>query len=80
MPVWLGAIAELNPISSTVTAVRRLFGNPGVGGASWVVENTELMALVWPLAIIAVFAPLSVRAHARLSRWSGHAAVAGPRR
>ena len=29
MPGWLGAIAEWNPVSSTVTASRELFGNPG---------------------------------------------------
>ncbi|MET0235733.1 MAG: ABC transporter permease, partial [Kibdelosporangium sp.] len=29
MPGWLGAVADWNPMSSTVTAARELFGNPG---------------------------------------------------
>ena len=36
MPVWLGTIAEWNPLSATVTATRDLFGNPGSGGTSFV--------------------------------------------
>nr|WP_200873447.1 ABC transporter permease [Actinokineospora spheciospongiae] len=67
MPGWLGAIAEWNPLSSTVTATRVLFGNPGWGGDSWVVANASLMAVVWPLVILAVFLPLAVRRYASLS-------------
>ena len=36
MPGWLGTIAEWNPLSSTVTATRELFGNPGWPADSWV--------------------------------------------
>jgi ABC-2 type transport system permease protein len=66
MPDWLGTIAEWNPLSATLEATRELFGNPGVSGGSWVAEHAELMALVWPLAIVAVFFPLSVRAYRAL--------------
>ena len=66
MPGWLGAIAEWNPLSATLHATRELFGNPGATGGSWVTEHAELMALLWPLAIIAVFFPLSVRAYRAL--------------
>jgi ABC-2 type transport system permease protein len=69
MPGWLGTIAEWNPLSATVSATRDLFGNPGVGvDASWIAQHWLLMAIVWPLAIIAVFLPLSVRRYQRLSR------------
>ena len=68
MPGWLGAISEWNPLSATVAAARELFGNPGWGGESWIAQNTLLMAIVWPLAIFAVFFPLSVRRYHRLSR------------
>ncbi|MET9096653.1 ABC transporter permease [Streptomyces cyaneofuscatus] len=69
MPDWLGFIAEWNPLSSTVTATRELFGNPmGGGGGSWIVDNAALMAVVWPVLLIAVFFPLSVRQYRRLSR------------
>jgi ABC-2 type transport system permease protein len=66
MPGWLGTVAEWNPMSSTVAATRELFGNPGWGGDSWVVQHSLLMAIVWPLLITAVFFPLAVRHYQRL--------------
>lgn len=66
MPHWLGAIAEWNPMTSTVSATRQLFGNPGWGGESWVVGRALFMAVLWPLLILAVFVPLSVRRYRRL--------------
>jgi ABC-2 type transport system permease protein len=68
MPGWLGAIAEWNPLSSTVAATRDLFGNPSWGDGSWVGEHAMLMAVVWPVLLIAIFFPLSVRRFQRLSR------------
>ena len=67
MPGWLGAISEWNPLSATGAAARELFGNPGWGGESWIAQNTLLMAVVWPLIILAIFFPLSVRRYRRLS-------------
>ena len=63
MPGWLGVLADWNPISATVTAIRRLFGNPGadLAGSTWASENAMLLAVLWPVAIVAVFAPLAVR-------------------
>ncbi|MEV5356769.1 ABC transporter permease [Streptomyces sp. NPDC086081] len=62
MPGWLGTAVEWNPLSHTATAVRDLFGVPGTesGHVGW--------AVVWPLALLAVFFPLAVRRFARLSR------------
>lgn len=68
MPGWLGVIAEWNPLSATAAATRELFGNPGWGGDSWAAQNALLMALVWPLVILAIFFPLSVRRYQRLGR------------
>ncbi len=68
MPDWLGAIARWNPVSSTVTASRELFGNPAATGGTWIEQHALLMAVVWPLAITAVFLPLAVRRYHRLSR------------
>ncbi|MFF9016305.1 ABC transporter permease [Streptomyces sp. NPDC014870] len=68
MPGWLAPVAAWNPISSTVAATRELFGNPGAGGGSWVEQHAVLMAVLWPLAITAVFLPLAVRRFQRLSR------------
>jgi ABC-2 type transport system permease protein len=61
MPSWLGVLAEWNPISATVSAARGLFGNPG-----WAGEHPVLPAVLWPLILIAVFFPLSVRLYQRL--------------
>ncbi|MCE7081120.1 ABC transporter permease [Streptomyces sp. ST2-7A] len=68
MPVWLGAIADWNPLSSTVNATRELFGNPGVASGSWITDNSMLMAVVWPVVLLLVFFPLSISAFRRLSR------------
>ena len=68
MPGWLGTIAEWNPLSSTVTAMRDLFGNAGWPAESWAAEHALALAAAWPALIVAVFLPLSVRRFQRLSR------------
>jgi ABC-type multidrug transport system permease subunit len=68
MPGWIGTVAEWNPLSPTIAAARELFGNPGVGGDSWIAENSLLMAVVIPVVLVLVFLPLSVRRYLRLSR------------
>jgi len=60
MPGWLGTIAEWNPLSATADATRQLFGNPGSDGPIW-------PAVVWPLVLLAVFAPLAIRRYRRLT-------------
>lgn len=67
MPIVLATLAEWNPLSSTVTAARELFGNPGAGGGSWIAQHSVLMAIIWPLLIIGVFFPLSVRRYRQLN-------------
>ncbi|MGP3772853.1 ABC transporter permease [Streptomyces sp. SDT5-1] len=61
MPDWLGAVVEWNPMSATASSVRHLFGNPG--GADEV-----LLAVAWPVGMVAVFFPLAVRRFAGLSK------------
>ena len=68
MPAWLGFIAEANPLSATIYATRDLFGNPGADGTSFVAQNAGLLAIAWPVLIIAIFAPLAVHRYRRLSR------------
>lgn len=68
MPGWLGTLASWNPISSTATAIRELFGNPVGGDGSWISENALLMAVVWPVAITLLCLPMAVRRFQRLSR------------
>lgn len=67
MPGWLGAIADWNPMSATVTACRDLFGDPVTGG-SWAAQHSLPLAVAWPLVIAAVFVPLSVRRYRALGR------------
>ena len=68
MPAWLGAIALWNPLSSTVTAARQLFGDPVGAGSSWITSHAIVMAVAWPLVLIAVFFPLSLHRYRHLSR------------
>jgi len=58
MPGWLQGFVNLNPVSHLVTAVRELT-NDGVLGADAVIS------LVGAAVIVAVFAPLTVRAYMR---------------
>jgi len=67
MPGWLGAVADWNPLSATAAAARALFGNPGWGGGSWPAQHATLLAVAWPLLLIAVFLPLSARRYRRLA-------------
>lgn len=68
MPAVVSAVAEWNPLSATAAATRELFGNPGWGGDSWVALHPVLAAVLWPLLILAVFGPLSVRRYREMSR------------
>jgi ABC transporter DrrB family efflux protein len=63
LPDGLRQVAEWNPISAVVAAVRELFGNPtAIGpGAPWPLEHPVATALIWSVAIIAVSAPLAIR-------------------
>jgi ABC-2 type transport system permease protein len=68
MPAWLGAVALWNPLSSTVTASRQLFGDPIGAGSSWITSHAVVMALAWPLFLTAVFFSLSLLRFRRLTR------------
>lgn len=68
MPGWLGVMAEWNPLSPTITATRELFGNPGSGGDSWIAAHALEMSILFPVLLLAIFFPLSVRRYQRLDR------------
>lgn len=68
MPGWLGSVVEWNPMSATATAVRDLFGNPAAASASWASDHAGLLAVGWPLLLLAVFFPLAVGRFRGLSR------------
>jgi hypothetical protein len=50
-----------------VSATRDLFGNPGFAGESWAADHALALAVAWPLLLLTVFLPLSVRRYRRLS-------------
>ena len=71
MPGWLGAVAAYNPVSSTAAAIRELFHTPGLefmAGGYWIEEQALAGALLWPVALMAIFVPLAVRQFQALSR------------
>ena len=58
MPGWVQAFVDVNPITHLTTAARGLMHGTGAAGAiSWVV--------VWSAALVAVFAPLTMRLYNR---------------
>jgi len=61
MPGWLQAIANWNPVSAVTAAVRHLFGNPNPSASvqAWPMQHPVLAAVLWSVAILAVFAPLA---------------------
>ena len=67
MPSWLRTVAEWNPISSLVQAVRELWGNtPPVGAdAALPLQHPVSATLVWTVAITVVVAPLAIRTFQR---------------
>jgi ABC-2 type transport system permease protein len=63
LPSGLREVAEWNPISAVVAAVRDLFGNPtGLpADAAWPLEHAIPLSIAWSLAILAVCVPLAMR-------------------
>jgi ABC transporter DrrB family efflux protein len=62
LPDGLRQVADWNPISAVVAAVRTLFGNPMAlpADAPWPLEHPVIAAVLWSTAILAVAAPLSI--------------------
>jgi ABC-2 type transport system permease protein len=58
LPGWLQGFVAVNPVSRLVTAARELTTTGGAGADVW-------WALLGAVAIVAVFAPLTVRAYMR---------------
>jgi ABC transporter DrrB family efflux protein len=67
MPSWLRMVAEWNPMSSLVQALRELWGNdvPAPADAALPLQHPVLSTLIWVVAITAVTAPLALRAFRR---------------
>ena len=63
MPAWLRTIAEWNPVSSLATACRELLGNPVIvpPDPPWPLRHAVTASVLWSLALLLVFIPLTVR-------------------
>jgi ABC transporter DrrB family efflux protein len=68
MPGWLQPFAANQPITVVTNALRGLILGPGALQPGQSVTGQVLLALAWSAAIIAVFAPLAVRAYRRAVR------------
>ncbi|HKT05636.1 MAG TPA: ABC transporter permease [Rugosimonospora sp.] len=68
LPGWLRPVADWNPISSVVLALRDLWGNAPSGlarGEGWAPRHARELALLWIVVILVAFVPLAVRAYRR---------------
>ena len=65
MPGVLQTIAEWNPVTTLSNAVRIQFGNPVADNGPtppWPIQHPGLYTLLWAIGIVAICAPLAVRA------------------
>jgi ABC-2 type transport system permease protein len=71
MPGPLKVIAEWNPFTAVIQAVRDLFGNTAPPNMpppqGWPADNALLYALLSSVAILAIFVPLSVAKYRRVA-------------
>jgi ABC-2 type transport system permease protein len=72
LPHWLQPVAEWNPISSTVLALRNLFGNPTGFESTGVphvlpMQHPVPVSLAWSALILLIFVPLAVRKYRSVS-------------
>ncbi|WP_051399678.1 ABC transporter permease [Haloechinothrix halophila] len=66
LPGWLQAIANWNPLSAVVNALRSLWGNPAATDASvFTVQYAVPLALGWMALILLVTVPVAVRRYRR---------------
>jgi ABC-type multidrug transport system permease subunit len=65
MPGWLQSFAANQPVTVATNALRGLVLGQGALSPGRTVAGQVVLALAWAAAIIAVFAPLAVRAYRR---------------
>ncbi|HET7761759.1 MAG TPA: ABC transporter permease [Phycicoccus sp.] len=68
MPDWLRVLAEWNPISALVQALRELWGNDGIplpDDAALPLQYPVVATVLWAVGLSVVLAPLAVRAYTR---------------
>jgi ABC-2 type transport system permease protein len=70
MPTWMRWLAEWNPVSALVAALRQLFGNPGatIANPPLPLQHPIATTVLWSVFFIATFAALATWKYARSSR------------
>jgi ABC transporter DrrB family efflux protein len=68
MPAWLQPFATNQPVTVATNALRGLVLGPGALPPGRTVASQVVLALLWAVAITAVFVPLAVRAYRRTVR------------
>ncbi|OLR94897.1 ABC transporter [Actinokineospora bangkokensis] len=64
LPAVLRPVAEWNPVSAVVSALRELFGNVPAGlpaSTAWPQQHPVVASLLWSAVLLAIFVPLAVR-------------------
>lgn len=70
-PPVLRTVADWNPVSAVVQAVRELFGNTAPvleSSPAWSLQHPVAYTLLWLVVLLAVFVPLSVRIYRHAAR------------
>ncbi len=67
MPTWLRTIAEWNPVSALVQAMRVLWGNgpAAPADAPLPLRYPEIATILWAVGLTLIFAPFALRAFAK---------------
>src|SRR6185436_14143315 len=67
MSAFVRTLANYNPVSAVIAAMRDLFGNPTAVGADtpWVLRHPAVTAIAWSLAVLVVVMPLAIRRYRR---------------
>jgi ABC-type multidrug transport system permease subunit len=71
LPGILRTVAEWNPVTAVADSTRDLFQNASSGvlqrGTSWPAQHATLYAVIWCLAILAIFMPLAVAKYRKVA-------------
>ena len=67
MPDVFRVVADWNPLSAVTTAARYLWVNPNPSAAirAWPMQHPVEAALLWSIALLAIFIPLATRLYLR---------------
>ena len=67
MPSWLRVIAEWNPISALVQALRVLWGNgpAAPADAALPLQHPVIATVIWSIGLTVLIAPFALRAYYR---------------